>query len=125
MRQIDGEVATEGNTRLPQQLAQLSRGLALLAGRLEVGEADFALVRRAGFESMPPVRKAVLEAYIAGRSPYTIGRPAATVERAVEDLFAVGLLDEGKRVADEIHYKLSEKAQTLLAGMEAKAKTTI
>ena len=84
----------ESNTRLPQQLAQLARGSALLDGRSEVSDRDLDLVKRVAFDCMPPVRKAILEHVIAGRSGQPDGIPGSTVSYGKKDLEAQGLLTD-------------------------------
>jgi hypothetical protein len=85
-RQAVGIPVTEGNTRFPQQICQVGRGLALLAGSPEVNEDDYKLVCRAAFDSLPPARIAALKAILEGRSPFSVGLPKATISRALEDL---------------------------------------
>jgi hypothetical protein len=91
-RKANGIPAAEGNTRLPQQLCQIARGSALLDGRSEVTEDDYKLVWRAAFDSLPPARIAVLKAILEGKSPFSLGLPKATIDRAVEDLELSGVL---------------------------------
>jgi hypothetical protein len=93
-READGVLVTEGNTRLPQQLCQIARGSALLAGHPEVNEEDYKLVRRVAFDSLPPARIAVLQAKLAGKSPFSLDLPKVTVDRAVEDLKLAKVLKE-------------------------------
>jgi hypothetical protein len=91
---IDSEPEPEGNTRLPQQLAQIGRGWALIEGSAEVTEAGMRIIRRAALDCIPPVRRAALQAFTAGRSPYSIGLPPVLISRGVEDLQAVGLVQK-------------------------------
>jgi hypothetical protein len=91
-REATGMPVTEGNTRLPQQLSQIARGAALLDRRSEVNEDDYRLVCRAAFDSVPPDRIAVLRAILVGRSPFSLGLPKATTDRAIEDLKLSGVL---------------------------------
>jgi hypothetical protein len=100
--EISDFVETESNTRLPQELAQLTRGWAVLMGRTEVNEEDFALAKRAAWDSMPPVRKAVLKALILNQQPKDaiFDLPETTVQRAAEDLIAIGLA-ESEDVTDD------------------------
>jgi hypothetical protein len=95
-REIDGEPIIESNTRLPQELAQLARGWALVMGRSECGEDELAIVRQVGWDSMPPSRSKVLQAYLEGR-PVTgaaLDIPWTTLKYAKEDLTAARLLEE-------------------------------
>jgi len=86
----------EAPTRLAKQLAQL--GAAMLA--MGVGEAEtWRLLRKAGWDSVPAVRCAVLD-MLARRdeTPATVaelqeqtGLPQKTVERVIEDLVSLRL----------------------------------
>ena len=93
-REANGVLVTEGNTRLPQQLCQIARGSALLAGHPEVSEQDHRLVHRVAFDSLPPARIAVLNAMLAGKSPFSTDLPKVSVDRSVED-HCLGLLKDG------------------------------
>jgi hypothetical protein len=107
-REICESPPPEGNTRLAQELAQV--GWAVLNGRTEVGEEEFALIVRAGLDSIPPIRKQVLMALLKGTSAYTLGLPESSVNRALEDLQAIGLATKkGDR-----DWQLSETARALL-----------
>jgi hypothetical protein len=96
-REVLNVPITEGNTRIAQQLCQVARGSALVDGRAKIDESDFKLARRVGFDSLPLVRRAVLEALIAGTDLRFPDLPATTVKRSVEDLQLVGLLTKGDR----------------------------
>jgi len=85
-REVVDAPVTEGNTRLPQQLAQIARGSALLDGRSESNEEDLHLVRRAALDSLQPLRRAVLGALLQGRNPSSPGLAYTTVRRGLEDL---------------------------------------
>ena len=91
---IDSEPEPEGNTRLPQQLAQIGRGWSLIEGSAELTEAGMQIIRRAAFDCIPPVRRAALQAFIQGRSPYSAELPPVLVSRALEDLEIVGLVEK-------------------------------
>jgi hypothetical protein len=86
----------EGNTRFPQQLAQIGRGWAALMGSEVVNEAGMRLISRVALDCIPPRRRDVLRALVQGKSPYALGLPNALVERAVEDLQTVGLVTKPK-----------------------------
>jgi hypothetical protein len=103
----------EGNTRFPQQLAQVGRGWAILMGSEVVTEAGMRLIFRVAFDSIPPRRCYVLRALMEGKSPYGLDLPHSVVERAIEDLEAVGIVT---KPAGERKAALSELASRLLAG---------
>jgi hypothetical protein len=108
---VIGVPVTEGNTRLPQQLAQLGRGSALVDGRDNVNEEDFRLLVRAALDSIPPARRAVLVALIRGESPYKIRLPESTAHYALGDLHEVRLVDG---VGQNTSSRLTETATQLL-----------
>lgn len=89
----------ESNTRLAQQLAQLARGSALLDGRSEVNEDDFALVRRVAFDSMPPLRSEILRTLCAGDGIGNIKAPGSSLHYTREELETQELL-EGSELTD-------------------------
>jgi hypothetical protein len=107
-REICGIAQPEGNTRLAQELAQVGRGWAVLNARTEVSEDDFSLIVRAGLDSIPPARKLVLLALLDDKSPYSLELPESTVNRALEDLQAIGLTAK-----HESTWRLSETAKEI------------
>jgi hypothetical protein len=108
--EIEDSPDPEGNTRFPQQLAQIGRGWAALMGSEVVHEAGMQLIFRVAFDCIPPRRCDVLQALMEGKSPFALNLPNAVVERAVEDLQAVGLVTKPKGKA-----ALSDLAIGLLA----------
>jgi hypothetical protein len=68
------------------------------------------LIFRVAFDCIPPRRCDVLQALMEGKSPFALNLPNAVVERAVEDLQAVGLVTKPKGKA-----ALSDLAIGLLA----------
>jgi hypothetical protein len=104
----------EGNTRLPQELAQIGRGAALLAGRAEITEEDFALVVRVAIDCIPGSRIAIIRALRSGTNPYSIGLASVLVSRTLEDLKALGICE--KREASGSAYAFTQTAECLLAG---------
>jgi hypothetical protein len=114
---IDGEAQIESNTRLPQELAQVGRGWAALMGRAEVTEEDFTLIRRAALDSLPPLRRHIVESAMKGISPHSDGLPVSTVSRANDDLEACGVLRMRKRGEKnaEGSYVLTDNAKALLS----------
>lgn len=103
----------EGNTRLPQELAQIGRGAAVLAGHASVTEDDFALVSRAAMDCIPGARIAVIRALRYGTSPYSNGLASSLASRTLEDLEAVGICGR-KQSGSE--YAFTQAAESLLAG---------
>jgi hypothetical protein len=84
----------ESATRLPQQLAQLAKGSALLDGRAETSQLDAALVRRAAFDCINPTRSKILRGLFAGAKPKDLGVPGSTLSYAMDDLEALGLIED-------------------------------
>ena len=89
----------EASTRLAQQLAQLAKGSALLAGRETVTEEDCALVRRTGMDCIPATRRKIIGALMRGKQRSAImfasalKLPYSTYNYALMDLKSLGLLD--------------------------------
>lgn len=83
----------ESATRLPQQLGQLTKGSALIGGRTVAGEEDYLIARRAALDSIPAMRRRVLDTLIAGRDISAAQLPSSTEHYATEDLAVLGLLD--------------------------------
>jgi hypothetical protein len=81
----------ESATRLPQQLAQLAKGSALIGGRSVADETDYAVARRVAFDCIPGVRRKVIDALITG-GEYPL--PHSTLTYVKEDLEALGLTDD-------------------------------
>ena len=82
----------ESATRMPQQLPQLAKGSALIAGRDVVSEDDYAIARRAAFDSIPAVRRNVLDLLIAGSNISLAQLPPSTLHYVTEELQSLGLL---------------------------------
>jgi hypothetical protein len=99
-RDSQGEVRLvldpEAPTRIVKMLAQLWRASGLLG--LD-GEASWAVVRRVGVDSIPKLRRAVLD-YLADESQAAsttdvagaVEHPSRTTRRALEDLVAHGVV---------------------------------
>jgi hypothetical protein len=83
----------EAPTRLGQQLAQLSKGSALLDGRYAVGDSDFELVLRVAMDCIPTARRRVLEYLTTGDESKLVGMPGSTRSYAQEELHALGLIE--------------------------------
>ncbi len=116
-RNIEELPEPEGNTRLPQQFAQIGRGWAALEGRDALNDDDFTLIRRIGLDSIPPARRAVLVALIGGRSPYekdgNVPAAKSVTNRALEDLEMLGLAERDPS-AGKSEWILSAKAVELI-----------
>lgn len=118
----------EAPTRLAKQLAQL--GAALLA--MGVSEAEtWRLLRKAGWDSVPAVRCAVLECLSRrGKDePATnaelqeeTGLPQKTVERVVEDVVSLRLATREK-VSNKWHVGLSPIARDYWDGERSPEKS--
>jgi hypothetical protein len=117
----------EAPTRLAKQLAQL--GAALLA--LGVSEVEtWRLLRKAGWDSVPAVRCAVIECLARrGEAPATIadlqeetGLPQKTIERVVEDVVSLRLARREK-VAGKWHVTPSRIAREYWAGERSPEKS--
>jgi hypothetical protein len=93
-KQILSAPEAESATRLAQQLAQLAKGSASIAGRDTVTEEDYAIALRAGLDSVPPIRRKIIDVLAGGRPLTAIQPPLSpsTLSYAVEDLEALELL---------------------------------
>ena len=91
-KQIIYNPEPEAATRLAQQLAQLARGSAYLAGREIITEQDLALVFRVALDCIPASRRTILVALIEGQPASSVKLPASTLLYAKEDLEAQDLL---------------------------------
>lgn len=103
----------EAPTRLAQQLSQLARGSALLARRSVVTEDDIVLVRRVGFDSIPSLRRKLLEQRIRGNDAHGDFRKA-TLSYIQEDLKLLDLLDGSFQLSRRAVGLLNRAGQTLV-----------
>ncbi len=113
----------EASTRLAQQLCQLAKGSALLAGRDLVDEEDFLLVRRVAFDSIPATRRRILDALTSGKQPSETGLPFSTRNYAVLDLRSLKLVVHALDPVEGMGVQfLSRQAKRLLveAGIRVK-----
>ena len=83
----------EAATRLAQQLAQLVKGSAVLAGRNVAGENDYSVAWRAAHDCIPAMRTKILDALIAGGDTESVNMPASTKTYATQDLECQELLE--------------------------------
>jgi hypothetical protein len=100
-RELDHAPAPEIPGRFARQLFSLARGLALVEQRPAVNSADLRRVARVATDSIPAVRRMVLES-LATRDVEDLTTTAlakqvryntTTLRRALEDLQALGLVD--------------------------------
>jgi hypothetical protein len=92
-KEIDYVPEPEAATRLAQQLAQLTKGSALLAGRELANDEDYALTKRVAFDCIPVPRRRILDCLVVGRDVSQAKLPASTRHYAAEDLESVELLE--------------------------------
>ena len=85
----------------------------MLNGRDAIGQDEFALIVRAAFDSIPPIRKKVLLALGNGQPPYSLPESRGVVTRTLEDLASVGLVEN--RSNSTAVYRLSENANCLIS----------
>jgi hypothetical protein len=85
----------EAATRLAQELAQLAKGSALLAGRAVANEEDYTVACRAGLDCIPAMRRKILVALIAEGDIKRVNMPASTLRYATEELESQELLVGG------------------------------
>ena len=109
----------EGPTRIMKSLAQVARGHATIFRRQEVTGQDFKIARRLALDSIPPVRKAILDEMIrSGEIGWAslvraTELPPSTISRNCEELEALGVLlvDENKV---EKSYRLTDSFAELV-----------
>jgi hypothetical protein len=100
----------EAPTRIAKQLAQLSKGAALLEERCVVSDNDYDLAWRVGWDCIPRIRYKILDYAVTGDESDLGKLPPSTRSYADDDLRLLGLITgSGKSV------KLSEGAGRLLA----------
>jgi len=82
----------EAPTRMAQQLTQLMKGGAKLAGRCVVDDTDYRLAVRAAFDSIPPARLKILESLRTNNPEHASALPDSTRSYAKEELKILELL---------------------------------
>jgi hypothetical protein len=98
-REIDAMPEPEYPARVAKQLHILARGLARIEQRAETNSDDMRRLVRVGLDTIPPLRRAVLEGL---ERPKTLAQVAdgyggcseSTIRRTAEDLQALGLVRE-------------------------------
>ncbi len=104
--------ATEGSMRLTKQFSKLAKSLAAIDGRNEVNEYDIDIIQRVSLDSVPEIRTKVISSLITEvldsekddiyfsipRFEYEISHqiklPPKTVEFFIEDLMAIGVIEQ-------------------------------
>jgi hypothetical protein len=82
----------ESATRLPQQLGQLAKGSALIGGRTVADDEDYQTARRAALDSIPAIRRKVLDTLIGGKDLAVVQLPGSTLHYIAEELRALELV---------------------------------
>jgi hypothetical protein len=96
-KEVTDQPQPESPTRLAQQLVQLAKGSALLAGRSEATEEDYQLVKRAAFDSIPAIRRKVIDALMSKRQKHSdFGLAKSTLSYVVEELEMLGIVANRK-----------------------------
>jgi hypothetical protein len=126
---VDAPPEAESPTRIIKAMGQLARARATAFSKPKVDIRDFMVSRRLALDSIPPLRKLVLDAVVkpeCGEIGTTdllkaVGAPRTTTVRCAEDLEAIGCLDSYERgierrwlVADGFR-ELLEKARPILS----------
>lgn len=123
---VDAPPEAESPTRIIKAMGQLARARATAFNKPSVDLRDFAVSRRVALDSIPPLRKAILDAVTAGEIGQTdllkrVGAPRTTTLRCAEDMEAIGCLEsyeqgiERRWLLGEQFKELLEKASPLLS----------
>jgi hypothetical protein len=100
----DGEITTlnddhEMPARAVLQLKKLTQGIALIHGKTDVGEEEFAMVKRVAFDTIPPPRRHILLSLYA-QAEQTVSRIAegskffpGYIDTTLQELRALGALE--------------------------------
>jgi hypothetical protein len=98
-REVVGMPELEGTGRLARQFSQLLRGITLLRGLEEPGDAEVRIIERVAIGSLPPARSRVLEALpLAGETIRRLGEdtgiPKSVLGRTLQDLALLGIVKQ-------------------------------
>lgn len=100
---VDVPPEAESPTRIIKAMGQLARARATAFHRARVELQDFKVSRRVALDSIPPLRKKVLETIVAAGEIgqvellKKIGAPRTTTLRCAEDMEAIGCLESYER----------------------------
>lgn len=97
-REVEWQAEPEMPARVAKQLHKLARGLARIEERTETTEEDLRRLRRVGMDTLPPLRREILEHLTAGEKTLeglmeSVKLGESTVRRTVEELKLLGLIE--------------------------------
>jgi hypothetical protein len=113
----------EVGTRIVKQFAKLARGIAAIRGKAQVDEAEFAVVRRIGRDTLPSKRRQFVQSvfdvfhdgYLSTQViADNLSMPTDTAKLALEDLWLLDVVDrEGKgkftwRMRQDFRHRLDD-----------------
>ena len=96
---------SEGPARIAQQLFKLGQGLALINRRVEVAEADLSILARVTLDSLPLVRRSLLEALAKQARGKLVGTKTLT------DLLGMGQPSVHEKLEELVILKMVTKKQ--------------
>lgn len=105
-REIESLPEPEGPSRLTNQFIKLAQGVARVRGKPNVTADEMVVVRRVARDTVPSIRRVILEAVRQGAGTVdgiaiTLQLPRRTIERRVDDLVAVGAVRRTEQGRDE------------------------
>jgi hypothetical protein len=106
-REIEYVPEAEANTRISKGLAAVARGIAALAGRTEVTEAELKDVFRVAIDCWPEYRRRLMQAILAGQDAQSVAMPRTMRERELEELIELGILTQTHTFSDRVMTLLS------------------
>jgi hypothetical protein len=92
----------EANTRISKGLAAMVKGIASLAGRKQVTDAELQDGFRVALDCLPEYRRKLLKAVLAGQSVNSVAIPRTVRGRELEDLRELGILTAASQFTDRI-----------------------
>ena len=110
----------EGPARVAKGLAQFSKGLAVVRGRVDVTTDEYAVAYRLAMDTIPKHKRHILECLQLAKEPLVAKRieentqlSRTTVWRRLQDLLAMQLVEKTS-VAGQTGWSLSDSARQLL-----------
>ena len=113
--------------RIAQQLHKLGQGLALINRRAEITEADLPILNRVTLDSMPLLRRKLLEVLVRvpkGGRQYTTsfmthtGLSQPSVREHLEELCLLKICDVRMEPGNKSSYALTKQFRELVAGVD-------